>query len=106
MSTENIEVISISEDGDYWLVTGTTDAHSADEAVRAYDKAESVSGAGYLDPLEDLGFEYRADLVWRHGGLKPSRVDDDELLTIAEHFERYAHEAARVFPFAGFLVTR
>lgn len=105
MSTENIEVMSISEDADYWLVTGTTDAHSADEAVRTYDRTESVSGAGYLDKDEELGFEYRSDLVWRHGGLNPSQTEDDELLTIAEHFERYAHEARRVFPFAGFLVT-
>lgn len=105
MSTENIEVIPLGEDGPQWLVTGTTDAHSAEEAARQHDKDESFSGAGYLDPLEPLTIEFRRDFVWLHGGLKPSRHYDDELLTGPDHFEKYGHEAKRVFPFAGFLVT-
>lgn len=105
MNNENIRAITLGEDGEYWLVTGTTDAHSAEQAVREQDRVESCSGAGYLDPHVPLGIEYRRDLCWRYGGLEPSRTEDDELLTIAQLFERYAHEARRVFPFSGYLVT-
>ncbi|MHC6175450.1 hypothetical protein [Glutamicibacter sp. X7] len=103
--SENIEVFSLGEDGECWLVTGTTDAHSAEEAIRQYDREVSTSGAGYLDIEEQLKFEFHRDLVWRHGGSKPSRWEDDELLTVSDHFERYGHEAKRVHPFSGFLVT-
>lgn len=101
MSTENIEVIHLGEDGDLWLVTGTTDAHSAEEEIRKIDRELGT----YLEDEDQLKFEYRRNLVWRHGGLKPSQVEDDEVMTEAEHFERYAHENKRVHPFDGFWVT-
>ncbi|MFC3374146.1 hypothetical protein [Glutamicibacter protophormiae] len=37
--TENITVWELGEDSELWLVTGTTDAHSADEAVRQWVEA-------------------------------------------------------------------
>lgn len=99
--SENIEVFNLGDDGEYWLVTGTTDAHSAEVAIRKNDRELGTD----LEDQDQLKFQYHHDLVWRCGGLKPSRWEDDEVLTSAEHFELYGHEAKRVYPFAGFLVT-
>ncbi|MEU5838538.1 hypothetical protein ABZ820_33390 [Streptomyces diacarni] len=101
MKNENIEVFNLGDDGEYWLVTGTTDAHSAEVAIRNNDRELGT----YLDDEDQLKFKYHRDLVWRCGGILPSRWEDDELLTVPEHFERYGHEDKRVHPFSGFLVT-
>lgn len=98
---ENIEVIHLGDDGDYWLVTGTTDAHSAEVAIRKNDHDLGT----YLEDENQLKLKYHRDLVWRCGGLKPSRFEDDEVLTLREHFWKYANDNRRVFPFHGFLVT-
>lgn len=97
---ENIAVTHLGEDGDFWLVTGTNDAHSAEEAIRKIDRELGT----YLEDEDQLKIKYHRDLVWRYGGLKASRFYDDELLTFDEHFENYARDNRRVFPFNGFLV--
>lgn len=98
---ENIEVIHLGEDGDLWLVTGTTDAHSAEDAVRMHERRFQAD----MEIEDELQIKHHRDLVWRYGGLKPSRFYDDELLTFEESFKKYAHENRRVFPFNGYLVT-
>lgn len=92
MTTENIKVENLGEDGELWLVTGTTDAHSADEAVREHDRG--VTG----EELEgDFDFEYRTDWGWQPGW----NPDDpmDEALLIYGYTEIFTRR------FAGFLVT-
>ncbi|RAX50880.1 hypothetical protein DQ353_00310 [Arthrobacter sp. AQ5-05] len=92
MSTESIKVESVGEDGGLWIVTGTSDAHSADEAVREHEASltgENLEGS--------LGFEYRTDWGWRPGW----NTDDpmDEALLTHGFSEFYMPR------FDGFLVT-
>lgn len=94
-------VMPLGEDGEQWLVL---DADSPEHAIAAAREFESVE-SGYLCPGEELYARHRTDLVWRHGGLRPNRFEDDELLTRDKHFAKYALEAKRVHPFAGHLVS-
>lgn len=79
MSTENIEVIPLGEDGERWFVTGTRDAHSAWEAAYDFDISESI---GYevlegMDP-ELVSIKYRTDWAWVP--VDPNHPDDEQFL--------------------------
>lgn len=82
MTSENISVIELGEDSDLFIVTGTTDAHSADEAVRTYveemsgETIESLQGA---DELVEFRISYRTDWAWTPG---PNEDDPMEEATL------------------------
>ncbi|WP_313812385.1 hypothetical protein [Glutamicibacter sp.] len=99
MSTENPKVIWLGEDTELFIVTGTTDAHSADEAVR-----QSVEGAvgGTIehlldaDDLIEFKFNHRADWAWKPG---PNLEDPMDGATLV-----HGENGAGLPRFAGFLV--
>lgn len=79
MSTENIEVIPLGEDGDLWFVSGTTDAHSAFKAAHDYDVAEWPGDS----PIEGMDpslvtIKYRTDWAWVP--VDPNHPDDEQFL--------------------------
>lgn len=78
-NTENISVITLGEDGDQWMVTGTSDAHSADEAVRNWfedQTGETLEASFLADDLIELNIEYRTDWCWLQGGTEPHGEED------------------------------
>lgn len=99
MATENPEVIWLGEDTEIFLVTGTTDAHSADEAVRqsVEDAVEETIEAWHgTDDLVEFDIEYRTDWAWVPGLNKEEPMDEATLV--------YGDKAAGLPRFAGFLV--
>lgn len=81
MSTENIEVIPLGEDGELWFVTGTTDAHSAWKAAEAFDIAECEGwGCSSLEGLDPdlVSIKYRTDWAWVP--VDPNHPDDEQFL--------------------------
>lgn len=67
---ENITVRDMGEDGDQWLVTGTTDAHSADEAIRQH--VEKVTGEtieALLDAEDLVEFTFHENHWWAWSNL-------------------------------------
>lgn len=94
--TENTKVMPLGEDGDLWLVTGTTDAHSAWQAAHDYDIAEST-GYEVLEGMDpDLAtITYRTDWAWVP--VDPNYPDDEEYL-------KRGDEGGDRPRFAGFLV--
>ncbi|MGL3804701.1 hypothetical protein ACSYDW_01250 [Paeniglutamicibacter sp. R2-26] len=104
LAGENPQVTPLGEYGEDWLVTGTSDAHSAEEAVRAGWKAD-LSDEDYQEQygdvqLGDLRMTYRNDWAWkRYPGRTPEEPLDegDELVSGAK---------AHGLPiFAGYMVT-
>lgn len=92
---DDITVLGLGDDGDQWLVTGTSDAWAAEEAVRSHyysvvgvelDEAEYSS--------EDLTVIRRDDWKWAIGGLTPSGEEDVLVHGIIEGQR-----------FSGFMVT-
>lgn len=68
--SETITVRDMGEDGDQWLVTGTTDAHSADEAIRQH--VENVTGEtieALLDAEDLVEFTFHENHWWAWGNL-------------------------------------
>lgn len=99
MSTENIKVESLGDDGEMWIVTGTSDAHSAEEAVRQHvfdECGEPLEDIVYGDFL-GLDFKYRTDWGWQPGW-DPDDPMDEALLI-------YGFTEIWTRRFAGFLVT-
>lgn len=98
---ENITVQEMGEDGDLWLVTGTTDAHSADEAVRQWVEAttgETIEALHDADDLVEFTINRRDDWAWKPG-LNPDDPMDEATLLNGIH--TFLHN----FPtFSGFLV--
>lgn len=98
---ENITVQELGEDSDLWMVTGTTDAHSADEAVRRWVEAqtgETIEALHDADDLVEFQFILRNDWAWKPG---PNSVDVAEDATLLFGLTAYLHN----FPtFTGFLV--
>lgn len=82
MTNENTVVIELGEDTDLFIVTGTTDAHSADDAVRTYveqmtgETIETLQGA---DELVEFSISYRTDWAWTPG---PNPEDPIEEATL------------------------
>lgn len=80
---ENITVQELGEDGDLWLVTGTTDAHSADEAVRQWVEAttgETIEALHDADDLIEFRLTRRTDWAWRPGLNPDDPMEDATLL--------------------------
>lgn len=98
---ENITVQELGEDGDLWLVTGTTDAHSADEAVRQWVEAhtgETIEALCDADDLVEFSITRRDDWAWKPG---PNSADPMEDATLLSGLTAFLHN----FPtFSGFLV--
>lgn len=89
---ENITVQELGEEGDAFLVTGTTDAHSADEAVRTH--FEHVTGttledAFHGEDLHELSIQHRTDWRWANGGTHPAD-EEDYLITGGTEGPRFA----------------
>ncbi|MGJ3403238.1 hypothetical protein [Glutamicibacter sp. Je.9.36] len=80
-TSDSIDVLTLGEDGDYWLVTGTTDAWAAEEAIRAHHSYDTGEELDELIGDEPLSIERRHDLKWAVGGLQVSRDEEDYLLT-------------------------
>ncbi|MHC6176223.1 hypothetical protein [Glutamicibacter sp. X7] len=69
---EAVTVQELGDGGDFWVVTGTTDAHSAEEAVRAH--CEWLYG----DTLEELAGEDHVELrVSRQELMRWSNLNDE-----------------------------
>jgi hypothetical protein len=104
MKTETPDVTPLGEYGEDWLVTGTSDAHSAEEAVRdqwkldlgAEDYAEQY---GDVQP-GDLQMTHLTDWAWKR---YPGRTADEPL----DEGDELVHGAqSEGLPrFAGYLVT-
>lgn len=95
MSTETITVQTMGEDGDQWLVVGTTDAHSADDAVRQHvehESGETIEALLDADELVEFAFQHRTDWAWA-----PIKNDASYLI--------HGEDSASRFQFAGYLVS-
>lgn len=100
--TENITVQELGEDGDLWLVTGTTDAHSADEAVRQWVEAqtgETIEALHDADDLVEFRFILRKDWAWKPN---PNGTDPMDGATLAHGLIAFLHGLPT---FTGFLVS-
>lgn len=92
MSTETITVQTMGEDGDQWLVVGTTDAHSADDAVRQHvehESGETIEALLDADELVEFHFYHSARWFWGSQG----------------GYESLFNESAGSDNFAGYLVS-
>ena len=101
MSTENIEVLPLGEDGGLWFITGTRDAHSAFQAAHDYDIAESI-GYEVLEGMDPdlVSIKYRTDWGWKHPeGWPPEREPEDDSRLV------HGEQDPRMPRFAGFLVS-
>lgn len=98
------EVIDLGEDFDLWFVTGTSDAHSAEEAVRAYWATvldgEDLQDMFDLNSLGALGLQYRKDWAWKHPAGTPVDAEPDDASVLVSFMP--PEGAPR---FAGYLVT-
>ncbi|HJX78581.1 hypothetical protein [Glutamicibacter sp.] len=95
MSTETITVQTMGEDGAQWLVTGTTDAHSADEAVRQHvehESGETIEALLDADELVEFAFQHRTDWAW-----VPMTYDASYLI--------HGEDSVSRLQFAGYLVS-
>lgn len=91
----DIRVIELGEDGDQWVVAGTSDAHSAEVAVRKYILAiHGEALEAHIGQSVELGFQYRPDWVW-------VEVEGAAYDKVLEYGEKYRNNN----PFAGFAVT-
>lgn len=99
---ENITVQELDEDGDLWMVTGTTDAHSADEAIRQHVErvtGQTIEALTDADDLVEFKFILRNDWALKPG---PNSADPMEDATLLFGLTAYLHN----FPtFTGFLVS-
>ena len=102
MSYENIAVQELGEDSDLWIVTGTTDAHSADEAVRQWFEntiGETIEAFQDAEDLVEFSIRFRTDWAWLPGNNPEDPMDEAALV--------YPHDGVSVenLPtFDGFLV--
>ena len=87
---DNIEVQDLGEDADQWLVTGTSDAWAAEEAVRAHYQFQTLQELNDNFGDDELSIERHTDMKWAIGGLKPSLKEEDILLTGIVEGERFA----------------
>lgn len=80
---EQIKVHDLGEDTDLWIVTGTTDAHSADEAVRQRVEdltGETIEALQDADDLVEFTFQNRKDWAWLPGGNPADPMDEAALV--------------------------
>lgn len=92
---ESIEVITLGEDSDQWMAIGTSDAHSAEMAVRSHFRNEvGESVEEYASTPVDFGFIYRTDWAW----VKVEGADYDEILV-------HGGQGRGNSRFHGFMVT-
>lgn len=106
MSTETITVYELGEDSDLWLVTGTSDAHSADEAVRWWVEnttGETIEAFVDADDLVEFNFRFRKDWYWLPGG-DPKNPLDDAALVYPKDGQLLPEATPVMGPFAGYLV--
>lgn len=103
LAGEIVDVTPLGEYGEDWLVTGTGDAHSAEEAVRAMWKND-LDDEDYQEQygdvqLGDLQIEHRTDWAWkRYPGRTPDEpLDEGDELVSGAKGEGLPH-------FAGFVV--
>lgn len=100
--TETITVQELGEDGDLWMVTGTTDAHSADEAIRQHVErvtGQTIEALTDADDLVEFKFILRNDWALKPG---PNSADPMEDATLLYGLTAFLHN----FPaFTGFLVS-
>ncbi|UUX60148.1 hypothetical protein [Glutamicibacter halophytocola] len=103
---ENITVWELGEDSDTWFVEGTSDAHSADEAVRGWveiNTGQTIEAFTDADDLVEFNFKLRKDWHWLPGGDPKNPLVEAALL--------YPHDGLLVpdnvqlmGPFTGILV--
>ncbi|MGO2807920.1 MAG: hypothetical protein ACTIAQ_04235 [Glutamicibacter arilaitensis] len=99
---ENIAVQELGEDSDMWIVGGTSDAHSAEEAVRQWFEnttGETIEAFQDADDLVEFTINFRKDWAWLPGNNPEDPMDEAMLV--------YPHDGVSVghLPaFAGFLV--
>lgn len=106
MSYENITVKELGEDSDLWIVTGTTDAHTADEAVRQWfesNTGETIEAFQDADDLVEFEIKFREDWAWIAGSDPENPFDEAELVSPSNEQGTYKQEPFDG-PFAGFLV--
>lgn len=106
MSTEIITVQELGEDTDLWFVTGTTDAHSADEAVRAWVEStagETIEAFMDAEDLVEFSFTFRKDWYWLPGG-DPENPLDEAALVYPKDGLLLPDATPFMGPFSGFLV--
>lgn len=96
MSTENPKVIALGDDSDAWMVTNTTDAHSADEAIRQFIERTTGETIEALHDADDLvEFQFNQNHWWKW------ERDQETFRTFLAVADRYFDALA----FRGFLVT-
>lgn len=106
MSNENITVWELGEDTDTWLIEGTSDAHSADEAVRGWVEdhtGETIEAFQDADDLVEFEITFRKDWYWLPGG-DPANPLDEAALVYPKDGQMLPHETPAIGPFSGFLV--
>lgn len=99
MTTENPRVIWLGEDSDLFFVAGTSDAHSADEAVRQdVEKAlgQTIEAFQDAEDLVEFVINYRTDWAWEPGPNSAEPMDEARLV--------HGEKAEGLTRFAGFLV--
>ena len=93
MPTENPVATPLGEDCDLWIVTGTTDAHSADEAVRQWVEefcGETIESMLDADDLVEFDISHRDDWAWKPGG-NPGDPMDEAILVHGQESRKLPH---------------
>jgi len=106
MKNESITVWELGEDSDIWLVEGTSDAHSADEAVRQWVEecmGETIEAFTGADDLVEFTIKFRKDWAWIPGSDPENPMDEASL--VYQNDERWPlNYLPCIGPFSGFLV--
>jgi len=103
---ENINVQEMGEDTDLWMVTGTTDAHSAEEAVRQWFETrmdQTIEAFQDADDLVEFNFKFRKDWYWLPGGDPENPLDEAALVYPHDHL-LVPDNVQLMGPFTGILV--
>lgn len=106
MSAETTTVFELGEDSDTWLVAGTSDAHTADEAVRQWAEehiGETIEAFTGAEDLVEFTFRFRKDWYWLPGG-HPENPMDEAALVYPEDGQLLPGATPVLGPLAGFLV--
>lgn len=106
MSAEQITVQEMGEDSDMWMVTGTTDAHSAEEAVRQWCEEtmeQTIEAFQDADDLVEFTITFRTDWYWLPGN-DPLNPMDEAALVYPNEEPWALSNIPSIGPFSGFLV--
>lgn len=107
---EAVTVQDLGEDSDMWVVTGTTDAHSAEEAVRAHYKWLSGESLEHCFGVDHVDLDVKRQDLMRWSNLNEDGKPDERSRLIRHYRwalasrDQYREWMPLSAPFNGFMV--